>query len=108
MLLFGRAWVLNHACMHPYLYIVVVIIIIAVKSPYLHNNYYISTLLLAVLLSLHLVTFLVSFITCLCHFFYSRRMPELRFAITQLQKSVLTRQHILTIDSGISYTGSIV
>jgi len=34
-------------------------------------------------------------------------MPELWFAITQLQKSVLTRQHIGTIDSGISYTGSI-
>jgi len=34
-------------------------------------------------------------------------MPELRFAITQPQKSVLTRQHIWTIDSGISYTGSI-
>jgi len=34
-------------------------------------------------------------------------MPELRFAITQLQKSVLTRQHIWTIDSGVSYTGSI-
>jgi len=34
-------------------------------------------------------------------------MPELRFAITQPQKSVLTRQHIYTIDSGISYTGSI-
>jgi len=30
-----------------------------------------------------------------------------RFAITQLQKSVLTRQHIWTTDSGISYTGSI-
>jgi len=29
------------------------------------------------------------------------------FAITQLQKSVLTRQHIWTTDSGISYTGSI-
>jgi len=34
-------------------------------------------------------------------------MPELRFAITKLQKSVLARQHIWTIDSGISYTGSI-
>jgi len=40
-------------------------------------------------------------------FFSSRRMPDLRFAITQPQKSVLTRQHIYTIDSGISYTGSI-
>ena len=63
-------------------------------------------MLFADLLSLHLVTFLMFFITCLCHFFSSRRMPELRFAITQLQKSVLTRQHIWTIDSGISYTGS--
>ena len=34
-------------------------------------------------------------------------MPELRFAITQLQKSVPTRQHVWTIDSGINYTGSI-
>jgi len=35
-------------------------------------------------------------------------MLEVRFASTQtVQKSVLTRQHIWTIDSGISYTGSI-
>ena len=65
------------------------------------------SLLFAVLLSLHLVTFLMFFITCLGQFSSSRRMPELRFAITQPQKSVLTRQHIWTIDSGISYTGSI-
>ena len=68
---------------------------------------YLVSLLFAVLLSLHLVTFLMFFITCLCHFLSSRRMPELRFAITQLQKSVPTRQHIWTIDAGISYTGSI-
>jgi len=29
-------------------------------------------------------------------------MPELRFAITQPQKSVLTRQHMWTTDSDIS------
>jgi len=34
-------------------------------------------------------------------------MPELKFATTQPQKSVVTKQHIWTIDSGISYTGSI-
>ena len=55
---------------------------------------YLVSLLFAILLSLHLVTFLMLFIACLCHFFSSRRMPELQFAITQLHKSVLTRQHI--------------
>ena len=69
---------------------------------------YLVSLLFAVLLSLHLVTFLMFFLLLVyVIFFSSRRMPELRFAITQLQKSVLTRQHIWTIDSGISYTGSI-
>ena len=46
------------------------------------------------------------FITC-CHFLSSRCMPELKFAITQPQKSVHTRKHLYTIDSGSSYTGRI-
>jgi len=60
-------------------------------------------------LSLHIES-TNSMITCLRHFFSSRGMPELRFAITQPeQKSVLTVSIIIrTIDSDISYTsGSI-
>jgi len=34
-------------------------------------------------------------------------MPQLKCAITQPQKSVLTRQHMWTTDSDISYTGSV-
>jgi len=36
------------------------------------------------------------FITCFMSFFSSRRMPELRFAITQQQKSVTGRYGQLT------------
>ena len=53
---------------------------------------YLVSLLFAVLLSLHLITFVMFpfFIICLS-FFSSRHMPELRFAIKQPeQKSVLT------------------
>jgi len=60
----------------------------------------------AVLLSLHLVTFLMVFFNILS-LFSSRRMPQLRFAITQPQNSVLTRQHKWTIDSDISYTSAL-
>ena len=51
---------------------------------------YLVSLLFAVLLSLHLVTFLMFFITCLCQFFSSRRMSELRVVTTQQQKYALT------------------
>ena len=51
---------------------------------------YLVSLLFAVLLSLHLVTFLMFFITCLCKFFSSGRMPDLRVVITQQQTYALT------------------
>ena len=67
---------------------------------------YLVSLHFAVLLSLHLVTFFMFFNTCLS-FFLAAGACLIWFAITQLQKSLLTRQHIWTIDLGISYTGSI-
>ena len=51
---------------------------------------YLVSLLFAVLLSLHLATFLMVFITCLCQFFSSGHMPEMRVVNTQQQKYALT------------------
>jgi len=70
---------------------------------------------IAVLLLLHLVTFLVNAFYCLfMAFFNSTCMLELRFASTEQQKSLLTSSRLLglalgiwTIDSSISYIGSI-
>ena len=71
-----------------------------------YDHPYLVPLLFAILLSLHLVTFVMFFITCLKPFFFAAGAC-LSWAITQPQKSVLTRQHIYSIESGISYTGSI-
>ena len=51
---------------------------------------YLVSLLFVVLLSLHLVTFLTFLLIVYALLFSSRHKPELRCAITQLQKSVPT------------------
>ena len=63
------------------------------------------SLLFAVLLSLHPATFLMFFITCLCNFFGSRRMFELKFAAEVSDLTGNWAVGVLALVYGLYYSG---